>query len=209
MPASKLIRHQLHSAMFALAAMLLGPGSAQAQTQVAPTPIPPVFTRMSASAAAIAPVFRGRSVVDVFRPAFDSPGLGSNGRLGPLKWSAKDRSSASRPTKKTEEDDDEDDDEEAPRKPGTLSRGYVTVPDPTPFLKRSGPALGPHLEPMREFDITDRTSIGVIGQADRMETRLGGTNATKGAVAIGPTGATNNRARDMGVGLSLQFKLGN
>ncbi len=106
---------------------------------------------------------------------------------------------------KPQDNEDDDDDDDVPRKPGTISRDHVKIPDATPNLKRARPTLGPHLTPLREFEITDRTSLGVFGQADRIETRFGSqANASRSTTSQAPS----VRARDVGAGLTLQFKFG-
>ena len=78
--------------------------------------------------------------------------------------------------------------------PGTLSRDYVKIPSPIPNIRNR--SLGPHLSPDAEFDVTSRTSMGVLGRADRLDVRPG--------VGIVPS----VRARDLGAGVVLQYKLG-
>ena len=84
--------------------------------------------------------------------------------------------------------------DDAPVRPGTLGRDYVTIPAPIPNLRNR--SLGPHLSPDAEFDVTSRTSMGVLGRADRLDVRPG--------AGIVPS----VRARDLGAGVVLQYKLG-
>ena len=120
----------------------------------------------------------------------------------------------SMPARDLDEDDDEE--EDAPTRPGRLPTSFPKLPDPSPLAKRR--SLGPHLSPDLSYDATDRASFGVIGNSARLDGRTTSSftsptaSSRLGASTIGakasaaPTSAS--KSRDVGLGLSFQYRFG-
>ena len=112
--------------------------------------------------------------------------------------------------KKDDDDDDDDDETKIPPRPGTLPTSFVKIPSPTPYLKNH--SMGPHLRPDAEFDLNERTSLGILGQMDGLRStnlmsilnRVQPTTTTAGKTPTTPA----LRSRDLGFGAALEFKLG-
>lgn len=102
-------------------------------------------------------------------------------------------------------DEDDEDEHEAPYLPGKVNQKPVKIPEAIPSVRQKRTSLGPHLEPIREFEITERATLGIIGQADRIGAKFG---APISAERLERTGMSALRVKDAGVGLSLEFKLG-
>ena len=108
--------------------------------------------------------------------------------------------------------DDDDDDEPHPSRPGTLPKGFTKLPDPTPYLRNR--SLGPHLVPDAEYPLTDRTTLGLIGQLDRLDGKIGQSVVIPSNSRLAPaTGlragvSPASRSKDLGLGLSLEYKFG-
>lgn len=107
-----------------------------------------------------------------------------------------------------DDDDDDDDDPLPPSRPGALSTSFVKAPTPVPQLKNR--SLGPHLKPDVTFDLNDRTSIGIISQLEGM--RASTITSTLSRAQFLPSmvrpSSSPVRSRDLGIGASIEFKLG-
>lgn len=118
------------------------------------------------------------------------------------------------PTAATTGGDDDGDEDEDPRpsRPGTLPRSFVRTPDPSPSLRNR--SLGPHLVPDAEFPLNERASLGVIGQAGRLDGRISqSVTVPIAARATPPSGpkigpAAGPKTRELGLGLSLEYRFG-
>jgi len=109
------------------------------------------------------------------------------------------------------DDDEDDEDNPAPlARPGSLSRGFVKLPNPTPQLKPHA-TLGPHLRPDAEFDLGNGASLGFLGIADGLSPAT--ISSTFSRVVPSAAGARtspspNTRPRDIGIGATFEIKLG-
>lgn len=79
--------------------------------------------------------------------------------------------------------------------PGTFRPEPVAIPDPTPMIEKRR-ALGPHLSPDAEVRMGRSMSMGVFGGVEGVDLR----NSTGMIPSI--------RARDVGAGLTLQYRFG-
>lgn len=115
------------------------------------------------------------------------------------------------PTAPDQPDEDDDEDDPTPVKPGSLPTSFVKVPTPVPMLKNR--SLGPHLKPDATYELNDRTTIGIISQLDGLRastvmSTLGRAQLLPSSIRTTSTPAHSMRSRDLGLGATLEFKLG-
>lgn len=124
------------------------------------------------------------------------------------------RAASSGGTGATRPADDDDDDEDVPTRPGTLPTAFPKLPDPAPFAKRR--SLGPHLAPDLSYQADERASLGLIGNTSRLDGRTtpsfvlptSGRSATSGQLPKASSLPSSASKRDVGLGLSFEYRFG-
>lgn len=168
--------------------------------------IPPAFTRLGASGTSFGSAALPRLPGKPVTPQGTAP-------FSPEAASFKTNRAFAMPagSRARSRDEDDDDDEDVPSKPGRLSTSFAKVPGPAPFLRNR--SLGPHLVPDAQFDLNDKTSLGVITPATSDgKTKLPlGTLATPAPFSpVGRSTASHaiQKSKDLGFGLSLEYRFG-